>query len=44
MAIPIRMAPVLIGKEAEYFYKVWEESLKQPTKPLSGEKRAKERK
>jgi hypothetical protein len=41
MATPIRMAPVLYGKDAEYFYKVWAESRKQPDSSLpSKEKRA----
>jgi hypothetical protein len=41
MATPVRMAPVLYGKDAEYFYKVWAESRKQPDSSLpSKEKRA----
>ena len=30
MAIPIRMAPVLYGKDAEYFYEAWQKSLQEP--------------
>ena len=30
MATPIRMAPVLSGKDAEYFYEVWQKSIEEP--------------
>jgi hypothetical protein len=32
MAIPVRMAPVLVGKEAEEFIERWQQSLKEPLK------------
>ena len=32
MATPIRMAPVLVGKEAEEFIERWQQSLKEPLK------------
>ena len=39
MATPIRFAPVLYGKDAENFYKIWAESLKKPAKVPSKERR-----
>lgn len=42
MATPIRMAPVLFGKDAEYFYETWQKSLKEPLKnPITKEEREK---
>ena len=36
MAIPIRSAPVLVGKEAEEFIERWQQSLREPLKrPIS---------
>jgi hypothetical protein len=32
MATPIRMAPVLVGKEAEEFIEHWQQSLEEPLK------------
>ena len=34
MLRPIRMAPVLYGKDAEYFYEAWQKSLEEPS-PLA---------
>jgi hypothetical protein len=39
MATPIRFAPVLYGKDAENFYKIWEDSWKKPAKIPSKERR-----
>ena len=39
MATPIRFAPVLYGKDAENFFKIWAESLKKPAKVPSKEER-----
>jgi len=40
MAIPIRSAPVLVGKEAEEFIERWQQSLREPLKrPISSERR-----
>ena len=41
---PFRSAPVLYGKDAENFYKIWAESLKEPTRVPSKEKREEIRK
>ena len=42
MAIPIRSAPVLVGKEAEEFIERWQQSLREPLKrPISNERREK---
>ncbi|GHT56077.1 hypothetical protein FACS1894145_7120 [Bacteroidia bacterium] len=41
MATPIRMAPVLYGKDAEFFYKQWAKMWKTPLKrPLTKEREA----
>ena len=42
MAIPIRFAPVLTGKEAVEFYERWHESLKTPDPNYPSEERLKE--
>jgi len=34
MATPIRMAPVLYGKDAEFFYEQWAKSLTEPQNNL----------
>jgi len=39
MATPIRFAPVLYGKDAENFYKIWADSWKKPAKKPSPEER-----
>ena len=45
MAIPIRCAPVLVGKEAEEFIERWQQSLREPLKsPISENERQKIRK
>jgi hypothetical protein len=42
MATPIRMAPVLEGAEAEFFFEQWEKMRNTPLKnPLTKEERAK---
>jgi len=44
MATPIRFAPVLYGKDAENFYKIWADSWKKPAKVPSKEEREEIRK
>jgi hypothetical protein len=44
MATPIRFAPVLYGKDAENFYKIWADSWKEPAKVPSKEERERIRK
>jgi len=44
MATPIRFAPVLYGKDAENFFKIWAESLKEPADVPSKEERERIRK
>jgi len=44
MARPIRFAPVLYGKDAENFYKIWADSWKEPAKIPSKEEREEIRK
>jgi len=39
MATPIRFAPVLYGKDAENFYKIWADSWKKPAKVPPKEER-----
>ncbi|MDR1764395.1 MAG: hypothetical protein LBR64_10690 [Dysgonamonadaceae bacterium] len=40
MATPIRMAPVLYGKEAEFFYEQWAKMRETPLKrPISKQER-----
>jgi len=39
MATPIRFAPVLYGKDAENFYKIWADSWKEPAKVPSKKER-----
>jgi len=40
MATPIRFAPVLYGKDAENFFKIWADSLKEPANAPSKEEKA----
>ncbi|MDR0872746.1 MAG: hypothetical protein LBN27_04665 [Prevotellaceae bacterium] len=42
MATPIRMAPVLYGKEAEFFYEQWARMRETPLKRPMSEERAAE--
>ena len=44
MATPIRFAPVLYGKDAENFYKIWADSWKEPAKVPPKEERERIRK
>jgi hypothetical protein len=39
MATPIRFAPVLYGKDAENFFKIWADSWKEPAKVPPKEER-----
>ena len=42
MARPIRMAPVLYGEDAEYFYEAWQKSLDEPSPLALSEEEEKE--
>ena len=42
MARPIRMAPVLYGEDAEYFYEAWQKSLDEPDPSYPSKERQKE--